>query len=128
MALAQPRAFLFLWVDWAIHARLSRQVVEAVVASWKAEQPDQPAPCYTADVSEQCGEVWDALAAWLEAEGRPAGVLMFGGGGPLLWVRAGRVVLHVLAPHLYGPAKLAAASRAVHSPRTPNQRVRRPTA
>ncbi len=115
-ALAQPRAFLFLWVNWAIHARNSRAVVEEVVASWQAEHPGQPVPCYTVDVSDQCGEVWDALAAWLSADGRPAGHLMMSGAGPLLWVRSGHVVLHVLAPLQYGPAKLAAASRGAFAP------------
>jgi hypothetical protein len=112
-ALSQPRAFLFLWVNWAIHARNSRAVVEEVVASWQAEHPDQPVPCYTADVSDQCGEVWDALDEWLTAEERPADHLMVSGAGPLLWLRSGHVALHVLAPLQYDPAKLAATSRSV---------------
>lgn len=110
-ALTQPRAFLFLWVNWAIQARRSRAVVDEVVASWNGEEPCQPVPCYMVDVSDQSGDVWDALAAWLTAEGRPAGHLMMSGVGPLLWVRSGRVVLHVLAPIHYGPSKLVAASR-----------------
>lgn len=110
-AMAQPCAFLFLWVNWAGHARNSRVVVDEVVASWQAEHPDRPTPCFIADVSDQCGELWDALAEWLTAEGLPAGHLMMSGIGPLLWVRSGRVVLHVLAPLHYGSAKLATASR-----------------
>lgn len=112
-ALSQPRAFLFLWVNWAIHARNSRVVADEVIAAWQTEHPDQPVPCYTVDVSDQCGEVWDALAEWLMAEGRPAGHLMMSGVGPLLWVQLGHVVLHVLAPLQFGPATLAAASRSV---------------
>lgn len=115
-SLAQPRAFLFLWVNWAIQARNSRAVINEVVAAWHAEHPGQPVPCYTVDVSDQCGELWDALAAWLTAEGRPAGHLMMSGVGPLLWVRSGHVVLHVLAPLQYGPAKLVAASRGAFAP------------
>lgn len=110
-ALRQPRAFLFLWVNWAIHARNSQVVVEQVVAIWQADHPDQPVPCYVADVSDQCGEVWDALAEWLTSEGRPAGHLMMSGAGPLIWVRSGHAVLHVLAPLDYDAAELAAASR-----------------
>jgi phosphatidate phosphatase APP1 len=112
-ALSQPRAFLFLWVNWAIHARNSRLVVDEVIAGWQAEQSDQSVPCYIADISDQCGELWDALAEWLTTEGCPAGHLMMSGVGPLLWVRSGHVVLHVLAPLQYGGAKLAAASRSV---------------
>jgi hypothetical protein len=115
-ALGQPRAFLFLWVNWAIHAHNSRVVVEEVVASWESHHPEQPVPCYVADVSDQCGEVWDALAEWLTVEGHPAGHLMVSGAGPLLWVRSGHVVLHVLAPLQHGAAKLAAASRSVFAP------------
>jgi hypothetical protein len=98
------------------HRRYSRAVVEEVVAAWHAEHPGQLVQCYTVDVSDQCGELWDALATWLIAEGRPAGDLMMSGVGPLLWVRSGHVVLHVLAPLQYGPAKLAAASRGAFAP------------
>lgn len=109
-ALALPRAFLFLWVNWAIHARDSHTVTEEVVASWQTQNPDQPAPCFIADVSDQCGELWNALCEWLTAEGCPAGDLLMSGTGPLLWVRTGHVVLHVLAPLQYDSAKLVAAN------------------
>ncbi len=115
-ALSEARAFLFLWVNWAIHARKARGVVEQTVAAWQSEHPDQPIPCYMLDVSDQSGEVWDALAEWLMAEGRPAERLMMSGVGPLLWLRSGHVVLHVLAPPEYGATKLAAASRGVFEP------------
>ena len=68
------------------------------MASWQAEHPDHPVPCCTLDLSDQCGEVWDALAAWLTSEGRPASELMMSGAGLLVSVRSGRGVLHVLAP------------------------------
>lgn len=110
-ALAQPRAFLFIWANWAIQARSSYSVVAQIIGSWAAEHPDQPAPCYIADVSDQCGEVWDALAAWLAVEGCPAGPIMTSGVGPLLWLRSGNVVHHVLAPIQSGVARLVAASR-----------------
>jgi hypothetical protein len=112
-ALSQPRAFVFLYVNWAGQARYSEVIVRKVLESWDAEYPDQPVPCYTVDVSDQCGELWDALAEWLMAEGRPAGHLMMSGVGPLLWLRAGHVALHVLAPLQFGAAKLAAVSRSV---------------
>ena len=111
-ALSQPRAFLFLWVNWASQARMSQSVVAQVVASWESEHPDVPVPCYTADVSDQCGEVWDALGEWLMAEDRTAaGPLMASGAGPLLWLRSGHMVHHVLTPFRYGSAELAVASR-----------------
>jgi len=109
-ALAQPRAFLFLYVNWATQARHSLLVARQVVAEWQAEHPDAPAPGYMVDVSDECGEVWDALVEWVTAEGR-SGQLLMSGVGPLLWVRDGRVVLHVPGALSYGAAKLAAASR-----------------
>jgi hypothetical protein len=110
-ALEQPRAFLFLWVNWAIHAIRSRTLVAEVVEAWQADHRDQPATCYTADVSDQQGELWDALAAWLTAEGRPAEQLMMSGVGPVLWVRSGHVVLHVAAPLQYDAAGLSAVTQ-----------------
>lgn len=112
-AISQPRAFLFLWVNWASHARHAQVIVSEVVASWVWEHPNEPAPAYIVDVSDQCGEVWHALAEWLMAQGRPAGNLMMSGAGPLLWLRFGQVVLHVLAPNQHGAAKLAAVSGSV---------------
>jgi hypothetical protein len=123
-ALAQPRAFLFLWVNWAVHTRNSRLVVEEVVATWQSAHPEPPVPCYFVDVSDQAGEVWHALADWLKAEGRPAGNLLMGGSGPLLFVRSGHVVLHILAPLQYGTAKLVAASRSAFAPDADPQDVR----
>jgi hypothetical protein len=106
-ALSQPRAFLFLWVNWAIQALSSRRVVEKAITAWQSEYPHEPVPFYVVDVSDQSGEIWDALAEWLTAEGCPAGHLMMSGSGPLLWLRAGHVVFHVLAPLQFSPAELA---------------------
>lgn len=112
-AQSQVRAFIFMWVDWSMHARNSRALVEEVVAEWQSDHPDQALPCYVADLSNQCGEVWSALTEWLTAEGRPARHLMVSGVGSLLWVRSGHVVIHVLAPLEYGVAKLMTVSRSV---------------
>jgi hypothetical protein len=110
-ALSQPLAFLFLWVDWAIHARHSRVVVDKVITAWHSEHPLQPGPYYIADVSEQCGDVWDSLAEWLAADGCPAGNLLMSGAGPLLVIRSGHVVFHVLTPLNYDAEKLMAMCR-----------------
>jgi hypothetical protein len=111
--LAQPRAFVFLWVYWAIHARLSQKVVGEVVESWNATNPDASAPCYIIDLSDQCGEIWDAVAEWLTGEGRTTERLMMCGVGPLLWVTAGHVVAEVLNPNQFGANKLIAATRSI---------------
>ena len=110
---AKPRAFVFLWVNWSGPAINSRSLVEQVVTTWHTQHPEQQVPCYSIDVSDQSGEVWDGLVAWLTAEGRPAGNLMYGGAGPLLWVRSGHVILHVLSSLQYDCVRLVAASRSV---------------
>ncbi|WP_088252868.1 hypothetical protein [Fimbriiglobus ruber] len=110
VTLAQPRAFLFLYVNWAIHARQSRSIVTEVMASLAASFPDQPVPCYMADISDGCGELWDALSEWLTAEDQPADHLLLSGVGPLIWVQSGHVILHVLAPLSHGVHELVSAS------------------
>lgn len=112
-AITQPRAFLFLWVDWAVHARQSRAVVEQVVMAWLSDYPDQPVPCYVVDVSEQRGEVWDVLCEWLTIERLEVSLFVMSGAGPLIWVQAGRVVHQVLSPLHSSAAILAAVSRRV---------------
>jgi len=115
-ALMQPRAFVFLWVNWAVHARWSESVVRSVVEAWQAANPGLVTPCYVADLSDQCGEVWDAIREWLEAEERPACQLMMSGVGPLPWVRSGRVIAHEMNPNQAGPAKLAAITLDIFTP------------
>jgi hypothetical protein len=111
-AATQVRAFLFLYVNWAIHAQKSMSTVEAVAATWDSSHPSIPAPCYIVDVSEQSGEVWDALADLLKNEERPVGLLMMSGGGPLLWVHEGHIAAHVFPNH-FGREKLVAVSRSI---------------
>lgn len=112
-AFSQPRALLFLWVNWAIQAKQAKLLADEMISTWHSEHPDDLVPCYIADVSDQRGEVWDALTEWLTAENLPAGNLLMSGVGPLLWLRSGHVVLHVLSPIGHGSAKLAAASHSV---------------
>ena len=49
------------------------------------------------DLSEQSGDIWDAVAEWLESQDIPdAGSLMYGGGGAIIWVRSGNIVRYVI--------------------------------
>ena len=73
---------------------------------------DLSAPCYLADVSDQAGEVWDALADWLKREAQPVDYLMVSGAGPLIWVRDGHVVAHAF-PNSLDQKKLEAASNSI---------------
>lgn len=91
----------------------SQLLVSKAVAIWQKAHPDQDVPCYRVDVSDQSGELWDALAQWLTDENRPTGQLMMSGVGPLLWVQSGHVVLHMAAPLEHDAAKLAKLSNSV---------------
>jgi len=108
--LGEPQAILFLWVNWAVHAQNAQKHVEETVSR---SQLASVIPIYLADVSNQEGEVWDALIEWLLLEGRPVGQLLVSGVGPLLWLRDGHVVLHVLSVNLYSAEKLAAVTESV---------------
>jgi len=90
-AQTQPRAFIFLWVAWAIQARQSEEVFQGFLESWQDDHPDLPVPAYRADLSSQCGEVWEEIRSWLQSEGQSTDQLIFGGCGALLWLLSGRV-------------------------------------
>ena len=124
-ARSRERAFVFLFVTWSTQAYVSERIVREVVEDWQRAFPDSPAPCYRVDVSEQQGAVWDAVAGWLTAEGRPVGPLMMGGAGPLLWVRNGSVVAHVVGALQKDAKTLIAVTRAIfdrEATPTPNGR------
>jgi hypothetical protein len=107
------RAFVFLFVNWSVHALNSRRLVRQVVDTWTTEAPNRSAPCYSIDLSEQEGEIWDAVAGWLGVQGRPVGRLMLGGTGPLLWLARGSIVAHVPAPLSKSAEVLLAVTRAI---------------
>ncbi len=112
-ALSEPRAIIFLWVNWAIQSVGSHRIVESMMQAWESQHPDEPVPFYVVDVSTQSGELWDALANWLTAEGCPTGQLLMSGVGPLLWLQSGQVVMHVAAPLNFEITKLVSVTRSV---------------
>lgn len=93
-ARSAPRALVFLWVNWAVRARQSEAAMNKLLESWQRTFPQHPISVYRADLSDQEGEVWDAIRAWLETEGRPVDPLTFGGYGALLWMIAGKIAMH----------------------------------
>lgn len=114
-ALVLPHWTLFLGVNWSIQARQSRSVVVSCLAAWQTENPDCPFTGCEADLSSQSGALWTTIGVWLETQAfsAPASRLMMSGSGPLLWVRAGQVVAHILTPHLSEPAMILAITRRV---------------
>jgi len=114
-ALLLPHWTLFLGVNWSIQARQSRSVVVSGLAVWQTENPDCLFIGCEVDLSSQCGELWTAIGVWLETQAfsAPASLLMMSGSGPLLWVRSGQVVAHLLAPHLADSAAILSTTRRV---------------
>ena len=110
-ARSQPRAFIFLWVNWAIQARQSQKTVERLVVSWKAACPEVLIPAYIVDLSDGSGELWEAVRDWLRDEHQPVDSLTYGGGGALLWVMAGSVIAHCPFTAQIDNAKLLATTR-----------------
>jgi hypothetical protein len=116
--LSQPRALLFLWVEWSMQASRSRAVVAQALELYEAKHPGSPVPCYTADVGDQSGEVWDLIAVWFAKEVLSADQFLWSGSGPLLWLRYGHIVHHLVSPLQFRAAYLVASSRTVFAPGT----------
>ncbi len=112
-AQSQTDAVMFLWANRSGPAHASRKLAESMIVHWRSTDRLQYLTCCVVDVSEQSGELWETIGAWLMAQGLPAGPLMMSGAGPLLWLRSGRVVLHVVAPLQYNSRQLAAVTASV---------------
>jgi hypothetical protein len=112
-ARSKERAFIFLWVNWAIHARHSEIEVRRLLDTWVKDFPALPADAYRADVSAQEGHLWDALYDWLRAEPQAQGNLMWGGAGALLWVRSGVIAASTVNAANLGYEELLAGTRRV---------------
>jgi hypothetical protein len=94
-ALSQERAFLFLWVNWAIQARHSEIAVRKLLESWAREYPDCRAQAYRVDISDEETGGWELIAEWLRGAVQPQVLSSFGGNGELLWLRSGKVAAAV---------------------------------
>ena len=108
-ARAQPFAVIFFSVNWSNFAHQSRATVENAIALRQAKT--SPERYFVVDVSEQCGELWDALQEWLQAVEMDN--VLTSGSGPLLWLRSGSIVHQVIDPMNYYPAKISKITETV---------------
>jgi hypothetical protein len=92
---SQPRALLFIYVNWAIQARHSDAACHDFLAKLQRDYPDEQISVYRVDLSEQQGEVWVGIRKWLKEEGQPHDWLSYGGYGAMLWLRQGQVKAYV---------------------------------
>ena len=108
-----PRAFVFIYVNWAIQARHSDIAFRDFVAAWALTKPDCSIPVYRVDLSDQEGEVWKCIRNWLREEDQPYDQLTYGGSGALLWIRSGAVVASVPYVAAVERAKLMAVTKSI---------------
>lgn len=93
----QHRAVVFLWVEWAIHARHSAKVAKQFIDRWNRQHPKATITLSKIDVSEQSGKMWDSMTDWLESQDIPdATGLLYGGAGAIIWIRSGKIVRYVV--------------------------------
>ena len=111
-AAVQPRAFVFLSVDWAVHSKQSEIDVLASVKEWQEDNSSVSAPLYRIDLTEQKRPLWDNVAEWLKREKLTTN-LMISGAGPLLWILKGRIADHVPNAHYVGSEALIEKTRAL---------------
>lgn len=108
-----PRVVVFFWVNWSIQAIQSRVVVEQAKSLNQALTLS--VPYFVVDVSDQHGEVWDALREWLQADDTATEQVVWAGSGALLWIRAGKVVYQMIDPMNYAPDDIAVVSKRAFS-------------
>jgi len=92
-AKSQPRAIIFLWVNWSFQALDSEVAVRELIDLWQSDHGDCPITAYRIDLSSQEGEMWWEVRDWLKNEGKPVDELTYGGYGAILWLRLGRVIV-----------------------------------
>ena len=110
---SMSRAFVFIYVNWAIEARHSETAFRNLLTVLPSPEQGFSIPVYRVDLSEQEGEVWTALRQWLREDGQPYDQLTYGGYGALLWIRSGAAVASV--PHVAGveQSKLVAVTKSI---------------
>jgi hypothetical protein len=80
-----------------------------VIAEWNGKHPNLITDLLRIDLSEQSGEMWNAVEEWLGSQSiSDAGSLMHGGAGSIMWVRSGTIVRYVVT--VFAPAALAKSS------------------
>jgi len=93
----QQRAVVFLWVDWAIHARHSARAAEEMSDRWNHQHNDATIALSQVDLTEQSGEMWDAMNDWLASQDiADATGLLYGGAGAVIWIRSGEIIRYVI--------------------------------
>ena len=64
----QTFAVVFIWVDWAIHAHHSAHTAERMITDWNRKYPSMTMVLSRIDLSEQCSEMWHAVAEWIGSQ------------------------------------------------------------
>jgi hypothetical protein len=112
-ARSREHSLIFVWVNWAIQARHSEKLIRQVIETLDRDHPECKFYPYRVDVSDQEGEIWDALVTWLRNEPQCKGNILSSGCGALLWLRNGAIVASLTNALVYDRAKLVAVTRSI---------------
>jgi len=83
-------AVIFVDVDWSMHSLQARRRVRSFVEVWNHQNLGSAVTFYRLDLTEQEGEIWDAVGQWLHGQPVPPQI-MVAGAGSLIWVSKGRI-------------------------------------
>ncbi len=120
---SQPRAIVFIYVNWAMQARRSDVACLNFLTTLHREHPGEQIPVYRVDLSGQEGEVWVGIRKWLKEENQPHDELSYGGYGEMLWVLRGKITAYVQYLARVECHKLMAMTRGVFELGTAEFRV-----
>ena len=91
-ALSQVNAIVFFSVQWSVQSRRSEEIAKRLVEEVNSNRSGPMIPGYRLDLSDQKGDIWDAVLTWLNHEKQPVSEMMFGGTGSLVLIRSGHIV------------------------------------
>lgn len=109
-ALRSRQLIIHIDVDWSMQAIESRPVVAELQLVLKNDKEFADLDFRRVDLTNQEGEVWDAVDTWISRQNVNK-MLMSSGNGALLWVRSGVVVDSVQSAKETGLQKAVARTR-----------------
>ena len=105
-SLTNPNLILFAFAAWSGPSHQSRDAINGAYTQIRRAFPKLEISIYEIDFTDQSGEIWDRVAAWLASQSNIDPSYMDSGAGSVAWVRDGNVVDSVVNAHHTGTAAL----------------------
>ena len=113
-SLTNTNLILFEFAAWSGPSHQSRGVVTDAFAQLRRSAPTLDISIVEIDVTEQSGDIWDRVTAWLTDQNNvDPTTYMYSGAGSVAWVRDGNVVDSIVNAHHTGTAGIV--DRSVHA-------------